>query len=94
MSQNSTDGLTPKQEQAIVALLNEPTVTRAARALGVNDRTLYRWLDDPTFSGAYRRARRRRRAAELARDACGVVCGGSLRRAELAAAFIALPIIS
>jgi hypothetical protein len=58
MSQNSTDGLTPKQEQAIVALLNEPTVTRAAKSLGVNDRTLYRWMDEPAFSRAYRKARR------------------------------------
>lgn len=58
MSQNSTDGLTPKQEQAIVALLNEPTVTRAAKSLGVNDRTLYRWMDETAFSRAYRKARR------------------------------------
>ena len=58
MSVNTVDGLTPKQEQAIVALLNEPTVMRAARAVNMTDRTIYRWMDEPAFSRAYRRARR------------------------------------
>lgn len=52
------DGLTHKQEAAIIALLNEPTVTKAAVACGINDRTIYRWLDEPAFSRAYRKARR------------------------------------
>lgn len=52
------DGLTPKQEQAIVALLNEPTISRAAQTLNMAERTLYRWMDDPAFSRAYRSARR------------------------------------
>lgn len=52
------DGLTHKQEAAIIALLNEPTVSKAALACGLNDRTIYRWLDEPAFSRAYRKARR------------------------------------
>ena len=52
------DGLSRKQEQAIVALLNEQTIGRAASAAGVHERTLYRWLDRPAFSRAYRQARR------------------------------------
>jgi hypothetical protein len=50
--------VTAKQERAIVALLNEQTVGRAATAARVGERTLYRWLRDPAFSHAYRRARR------------------------------------
>ncbi len=52
------DGLTAPQERAIIALLNEQTVGRAAAAAEVGQRTLYRWLKDPTFSRAYREARR------------------------------------
>jgi transposase-like protein len=58
MSKYRVDGLTHKQEQAIVTLLNEPTVARAARSLDIHDRTLYRWMRDPTFARAYRDARR------------------------------------
>lgn len=52
------DGLSHKQEQAIFALLTEPTLAKAAAKVGVHDRTIYRWLDDPVFSAAYRSARR------------------------------------
>ena len=54
----SDDNLTEQQEEAIVALLNEQTVAKAAKASGTNERTLYRWLKDPDFDRAYRRARR------------------------------------
>ncbi|MEC9374063.1 MAG: hypothetical protein VYC34_09470 [Planctomycetota bacterium] len=62
----SVDGLTPKQEQAIVALLNEPTIMRAAKAINMCDRTIYRWLDDPAFCRAYRKARRQSFAQAIA----------------------------
>lgn len=58
MSGHSLNGLTPRQEQAVVALLNEPTVSRAAESIGMSERTVYRWLDEPGFSRAYRKARR------------------------------------
>ena len=51
-------GLSRKQERAIVTLLNEQTISRAASAAGVNERTLYRWLREPGFARAYRDARR------------------------------------
>ncbi len=54
----SNGHLTVKQEGAIVALLNEQSVARAATAARVGERTLYRWLREPEFSRAYRQARR------------------------------------
>ena len=50
--------LTARHERAIIALLNEQTIGKAATTAGVSERTLYRWLDDPGFSRAYRKARR------------------------------------
>lgn len=44
--------LTPKQEQAIRALLTSKNVGEAAVAAGVSERTLYRWLTDPAFRAA------------------------------------------
>lgn len=54
----NAEGLTLKQEAAIVALLNEPAFSRAAKAADVDERTLRRWLDLPDFGRAYRAARR------------------------------------
>ena len=51
-------GLKPNQERAIIALLNEPTIKRAAESAGVGEKTIYRWMGDATFSKAYRKARR------------------------------------
>ncbi len=50
--------LTPVQERAIIALLNEQTISRAAAVAEVGQRTLYRWLRKPEFARAYREARR------------------------------------
>jgi len=47
-----------KQEQAIAALLSQRTVEDAAHATGVDTKTLLRWMKDPDFDAAYRRARR------------------------------------
>jgi hypothetical protein len=58
MSANLLDSLTPNQQAGIIALLNEPTVKRAADSIGVDERTVHRWLDEPNFSRAYSRARR------------------------------------
>src|SRR5687767_537860 len=55
----STNGvLTPKQHKAIAALLTEPTVAAAATKTGVGERTIYTWLGEASFAGAYRDARR------------------------------------
>jgi hypothetical protein len=58
MSANTPDNFAPKQVEAVVALLNHPTVKAAAEAIGVSEWTVHRWLDEPAFVGAYRRARR------------------------------------
>jgi hypothetical protein len=57
MSGNVTE-LRPKQEEAILALLTNPSVEHAARAAKITPRTLYRWLSEPLFDRAYRKARR------------------------------------
>jgi len=58
MSNQNDDGLTPKQERTIIALLHEPTLPRAAETVGVHEKTVYRWLTEPRFSSVYRRTRR------------------------------------
>lgn len=50
--------LSPKQEEAILALLTNQGVDNAARTVGIAPRTLYRWLNEPLFDKAYRRTRR------------------------------------
>ena len=45
-------------ERAILALLSERTIGRAAKRCGVNERTLRRWLtEDATFKANYEAAR-------------------------------------
>jgi hypothetical protein len=56
---NNPDELTPKQEEGIIALLNCPSVRKAADQIGVHEKTIYRWLDEEPFMRAYRRARRK-----------------------------------
>src|SRR5260370_41508656 len=47
-----------KKEDAIAALLSQPSVEQAARVAGVGTRTLVRWLQVPEFKAAYHKARR------------------------------------
>jgi hypothetical protein len=51
-------GLTARQEQAIIALINEASVAKAAAATGIPERTIYNWLEEPKFNRAHRDARR------------------------------------
>lgn len=46
-----------KKEAAIIALQTHWSVEEAARVAGISAQTLYRWLDDPDFAAAYRKAR-------------------------------------
>lgn len=55
---STESGLTPKQNAAIVALLSQKTMKAAARSAGVNEVTLWRWLQEPEFQAAYTKARR------------------------------------
>jgi hypothetical protein len=47
-----------KKEEAIAALLSQRNIEEAARTAGIGARTLLRWLKDPEFDAAYRKARR------------------------------------
>jgi hypothetical protein len=48
------DVLTARQRKAIIALLSQATVERAAQAVGVSRATLHRWLQQPEFVEALR----------------------------------------
>lgn len=52
------NALTRRHRLAIEALLQSPTVQDAARLSGIPSRSLYRWLQDPTFRDAYAAAGR------------------------------------
>jgi hypothetical protein len=56
-----------RQEQAIVALLEHPTLEKAAGALSVSDVTLWRWMQKVEFQEAYRKARREAFSQSVAR---------------------------
>ena len=47
-----------KKEEAIAALLSQRNLEEAARTAGIGTRTLIRWMKDPEFDAAYRKARR------------------------------------
>jgi hypothetical protein len=53
-----------KKEEAIAALLVHPTIASAAKAAGVSEASLLRWLKEETFATDYRAARRQ--AVEVA----------------------------
>lgn len=55
--EDATD-LSERQARAIPALMSNPTLAKAARAAGVGERTLRRWLgEDEGFKVTYREAR-------------------------------------
>ena len=45
-------------EEAIAALLTHKNIDEAAKAAGVSNKTLFRWMQLPEFDRAYRDARR------------------------------------
>jgi len=57
-------GKSRKKEEAIAALLVHPTIAGAAKASGVSEASLLRWLKEETFATDYRTARRQ--AVEVA----------------------------
>lgn len=48
--------LSRKAEQAIAALLANPTIAEAATACGVSERSLWRWLQNPDFQRRFKEA--------------------------------------
>jgi len=53
---NTENVITVRQQKAIAALLTERTTRDAAKKAGLNEKTLYVWLNEPTFRGALRDA--------------------------------------
>jgi hypothetical protein len=47
-----------REELALAALLTEPSIAAAAKAAGISESTLLRWMQDPTFRDRLRAARR------------------------------------
>lgn len=65
-----------KQEQAIAALLIQPTIKAAAEVVEVSESTIFRWLQNQQFMEQYREARRevvRQATARLQRMAADFV---------------------
>jgi hypothetical protein len=46
-----------QQEKTINALLSSNTLEAAARKAGISKRTLLRWMEEPAFRDAYRKAK-------------------------------------
>src|SRR2546423_15496705 len=57
-TENPISITTNRQEKAIIALLNQPTMKEAEEAAGVHEVTLWRWLQQPEFRKSYMEARR------------------------------------
>lgn len=53
-----SDELTAKQQKAIAALIESPTLTEAAERASVSVATLWRWMRVDVFQREYRAARR------------------------------------
>jgi hypothetical protein len=56
-----------KQEEAIAALLTQRNIEEAAGAVGISAKTLLRWMKEPEFDAAYRKARRAAFSQSVAR---------------------------
>jgi DNA-binding MurR/RpiR family transcriptional regulator len=50
--------LTPKQEAALLALLDNGTIEAAYKAAGISKATMWRFMQDANFQARYRQARR------------------------------------
>jgi hypothetical protein len=65
---NSSKPISAKRmEQAIVALLENSSVEKAASAIGISSTTLWRWMQQDAFEEAYLKARRKAVSQSLAR---------------------------
>jgi len=73
-----------KQEEAIAALLSQRSIEDAARVVGVAEKTLRRWMQEPQFKAHYLRARREGVSQAVAR----------LQQATGAAAAVALKLLT
>jgi hypothetical protein len=56
-----------KKEEAIAALLSQRNVEDAARGVGIDAKTLLRWMKEPEFDAEYRNAKRAAYGQSIAR---------------------------
>ena len=56
-----------KKEEAVAALLSQPSTEHADRAIGIVPATLLRWMKEPEFDAAYREAKRKAFGQSIAR---------------------------
>jgi hypothetical protein len=59
MAKGHGQRLSRKQEQAVAALFDHATIAQAAATVGVSERTLRRWMQEPDFEAEHRAVRRR-----------------------------------
>jgi uncharacterized membrane protein (DUF106 family) len=59
--------LSRKKDQAVMALITEPTIKAAAQKVGITTPTLHKWLKLSEFKAAYREARREAVTVAIAR---------------------------
>jgi len=52
MAENMAEPITPRQRNAISALMQSRSNGEAAKTAGIGERTLYRWLSEPLFRQA------------------------------------------
>ncbi len=69
--------LTNRQAQAVFSLLSTDSVAQASERCGIPERTLYRWLQDPSFKAAFERG-----ASEMFEDAMRYLRKSSLEAAH------------
>lgn len=67
----------PNNEQAMLALLEYPTIGAAAKACGISETTLHRKLNDPVFRAEYDRRR-----TQIVESACTTLQGHMSEAAE------------
>ena len=56
MAESNVNKVTVNQVRAINALLGNSTIEQASSEIGVNPRTIYRWMKSPVFVAALRKA--------------------------------------
>jgi hypothetical protein len=59
-------GLSRRQELVLLSLLENPSITAAAKSSGISRNTIYKYLDDQNFASEYRKRRRQSFSAATA----------------------------
>lgn len=65
-----------KQDAAISALLSQGTIKQAAQVVGIDEKTLRRWMREPEFKEAFHNTR-----ADVLQQSLGIVAEGLVQGA-------------